>query len=117
MIEELIDLLPGFTGSENRTRCFAHILNLVVKQISSLFDDNTKNAAHSAESRLQGLASAVDLESDDESDFDDSNTPDRAVPIPVDDEITELCQGEVLAAIRTSILPVRQVIVKVSHDF
>ena len=31
LIAELGDLLPGFQGSLTRVRCFAHILNLVVK--------------------------------------------------------------------------------------
>jgi hypothetical protein len=113
MIAELVPLLPGFKGDENRTRCFAHILNLVVKRILSLFDDDSEDAAQSAEKRLQSLASAVDLESEDED--EDNNSPDRSVPIPVDAEMEEICQGEDLDAIRASIAPVRTVIVKVSH--
>jgi hypothetical protein len=31
LIDELGDLLEGFQGSLTRVRCFAHILNLVVK--------------------------------------------------------------------------------------
>jgi hypothetical protein len=38
MIEELGKLLDDFPGSTNQTRCFAHILNLVVKSILSQFD-------------------------------------------------------------------------------
>lgn len=98
MIDELVKLLPGFEGSQNRTRCFAHILNLVVKRILSLFDDDSKDAAQSAESRLFSLANAVDLESDDE-EIDD-HTPDRAVFVPVDDdEIGQNFQDEDLTAI------------------
>ncbi len=38
MIDELATLLNDFPGSTNRTRCFAHILNLVVKSILQQFD-------------------------------------------------------------------------------
>jgi hypothetical protein len=38
MINHLADLLTVFPGSENRTRCFAHILNLVAKCIMRQFD-------------------------------------------------------------------------------
>jgi hypothetical protein len=38
MIDELATLLDDFPGSTNRTRCFAHILNLVVKSILRQFD-------------------------------------------------------------------------------
>jgi hypothetical protein len=31
LVDDLSDLLNGFQGSETRIRCFAHILNLVVK--------------------------------------------------------------------------------------
>ena len=31
LVDELGDLLDGFQGSLTRVRCFAHILNLVVK--------------------------------------------------------------------------------------
>jgi hypothetical protein len=79
----------------------------------SLFDDKTDDAAHSAEKRLYGLANAVDLESEDDDDVDDSNSPDRVVPVPVNDEISEIYEGEDLDAIRASIAPVRMVIAKV----
>ena len=31
LVEELTDLLEGYQGSSTRIRCFAHVLNLVVK--------------------------------------------------------------------------------------
>jgi len=36
LVDELSDLIPSFGGREYRVRCFAHILNLVVK-VSRLF--------------------------------------------------------------------------------
>jgi hypothetical protein len=38
MIAELSDLIDDFPGSANQTRCFLHILNLVVKSIIRQFD-------------------------------------------------------------------------------
>jgi hypothetical protein len=38
MIEELANLLEDFPGAANQTRCFLHILNLVVKSIIKQFD-------------------------------------------------------------------------------
>lgn len=38
MIEELATLIDEFPGPANRTRCFTHILNLVVKSIIQQFD-------------------------------------------------------------------------------
>ncbi len=38
MINELATLLNNFPGSTNLTRCFSHILNLVVKSILQQFD-------------------------------------------------------------------------------
>lgn len=41
MIDELEKILPAFS-SVNRTRCFAHILNLIAKSILRLFDVKPK---------------------------------------------------------------------------
>jgi hypothetical protein len=38
MVEELAILVDDFPGPENQTRCFLHILNLVVKSIIRQFD-------------------------------------------------------------------------------
>ena len=38
MIAELANLLDDFPGPENQTRCFTHILNLVVKSVICQFD-------------------------------------------------------------------------------
>ena len=42
MIDHLKILLDVFPGSSNRTRCFAHILNLVAKCIMKQFDSPKK---------------------------------------------------------------------------
>ncbi|KAG1778128.1 hypothetical protein EV702DRAFT_919258, partial [Suillus placidus] len=38
MVAELGDILPCFGGETNRTRCFLHIVNLVVKLFPREFD-------------------------------------------------------------------------------
>jgi hypothetical protein len=38
MINHLANLIEAFPGSGNRTRCFAHVLNLVAKCIMKQFD-------------------------------------------------------------------------------
>ena len=38
MIKELANLIDNFPGPANQTRCFLHILNLVVKSIIQQFD-------------------------------------------------------------------------------
>ncbi|TDL29000.1 hypothetical protein BD410DRAFT_702115, partial [Rickenella mellea] len=38
MTTELADLIDAFPGDANRTRCFAHILNLVAKSVIRQFD-------------------------------------------------------------------------------
>ena len=43
MINELAKLVDDFPGSANQTRCFLHILNLIVKSIIQQFDVPTSN--------------------------------------------------------------------------
>ncbi|RDX40980.1 hypothetical protein OH76DRAFT_1300621, partial [Lentinus brumalis] len=38
MVEHLGTLVPAFQGDFHRTRCFAHIINLVVKSLLRQFD-------------------------------------------------------------------------------
>src|SRR5277367_6149417 len=65
MIDELSELLEHFPGAANRTRCFAHILNLVAKSVIRQFDvakGGADDALSVAEKTLQDLADGVDLE-------------------------------------------------------
>ncbi|KAF8994849.1 hypothetical protein BDZ89DRAFT_902510, partial [Hymenopellis radicata] len=38
MIDRLVDGIPTFGGARARTRCFAHVINLVAKSLLRLFD-------------------------------------------------------------------------------
>ena len=65
MIAELMDSIPSFPGDANRTRCFAHIVNLVAKSVLKLFDVPKKKADEAldeAENALRELADGVELE-------------------------------------------------------
>ena len=75
MIEELANLLDDFLGPANQTRCFLHILNLVVKSIIRQFDlpkskkmlddsdaDKDDPTLDAATMELLKLAGDIDLE-------------------------------------------------------
>ncbi|KAA1479016.1 hypothetical protein DENSPDRAFT_751612, partial [Dentipellis sp. KUC8613] len=38
MVDELAELIDGFSGQVARTRCFAHVVNLVAKSLLRQFD-------------------------------------------------------------------------------
>jgi hypothetical protein len=69
MINHLATLLEEFLGFANRTRCFAHILNLVAKCIMHQFD--------TLKSKKRGvnddLAAELDVVADEESDGDNDD--------------------------------------------
>ena len=80
MIEELADLLNDFPGPANQTRCFTHVLNLIVKSIIQQFDSpDTKNDKHldEATNKMLSFAGNIKFEEDnlagdDEEDEDDN---------------------------------------------
>ena len=68
MITELVDLIWNFPGDANRTRCFAHIINLIVKSLLKQFDVPKKKAGEAldeAENALCELAEGIDLGMED----------------------------------------------------
>src|SRR5258706_15650722 len=56
MIDALAELLITFPGAANRTRCFTHILNLVVKVILRQFDVPKAKAGQALDAAAQALA-------------------------------------------------------------
>jgi hypothetical protein len=65
MISELEDLLDEFPGASNQTRCFAHILNLVVKSILHQFDvpkGKANEALNNATKTLLHIADDIEIE-------------------------------------------------------
>jgi len=65
MIDELANLLDDFPGSANQTRCFTHVLNLVVKSIIKQFDlpkARGDQVLDAAAEELLNLAGDIELE-------------------------------------------------------
>jgi hypothetical protein len=125
MIEELGELIDDFPGAENQTRCFLHVLNLVVKSILKQFDlpkskEKKKNGDDDEDDRnaeiidqaveeLLKLAGEVDSEgelmaSDEE---EDDNTEGWI------DEREEMTEDE-LKELSASVAPVRLLLTKVN---
>lgn len=82
MINELSRLVPKFPGATNQTRCFLHVLNLVVKSVIKQFDlpemqeDNILDDAHQALLELAEDLEHEELQSqkNGDSDEDDDST-------------------------------------------
>ena len=108
MVEELANLLDNFPGPANQTRCFLHILNLVVKSIIRQFDlpkskktsddeDEDNATLDAATAELLKLAADIELEEqitvstgDDEvADDDDEGWVDEHKEM-TEDELKEL---------------------------
>ena len=113
MISELANLLEDFPGPANQTRCFTHVLNLVVKSIIRQFDLPAAQEAHildEATRELSKLALNIELE--------DENTEDEGT-----DEEDDNCEGwiderlsmteEELDTLNKSVQPVRLLLTKV----
>ena len=65
MIKELANLVEEFPGPDNQTRCFTHILNLVVKSILRQFDlpdPKSGKSLDDASKELLSLAGNVEEE-------------------------------------------------------
>ena len=121
MIEHLAVLIETFPGAPNQTRCFAHILNLVAKNVLRQFEAPKKGKAVDGKE----LATAVDEIEDDENasgtingnesdddDVDDEIVDDDENGLP--DELAELSEEELLR-VKMSVKPVRLVLTKVSQ--
>jgi hypothetical protein len=119
MINELTDLLNKFPGAANRTRCFAHIINLVAKSIIKQFDvpkADPNEVLDDAAKELATLATDLDIEerSAQESRWfeDDDENEDDSLDGWADVR-SELSDRE-RKALDESLQPVRLVLVKVS---
>lgn len=87
MIAELADIVEEFLGAENQTRCFLHILNLVVKSIIRQFDlpkkvaddllDEAQDELYNLGRNLEELISQQDGMMDDEDDSDEGWVDER----------------------------------------
>ncbi|KAF5359917.1 hypothetical protein D9758_013966 [Tetrapyrgos nigripes] len=91
MIESLEERLTGWAGRASRTRCFAHIVNLVAKSLLKLFDTapkKAKEAAEEAQNVWAGLGDELETEEDDET------IAKLAEGMDLEDVVTQLCQAD-----------------------
>ena len=107
MVDHLENLLEEFPGSVNRTRCFAHILNLVAKSILKQFDSPKGEELEAALDALED-----ELEDEDETTEDLDEADDNVE----DDNVVDGRSGmtkEEIKVLEESVKPVRTVLVKV----
>lgn len=84
MVDELEDRIEDFAGSVNHTRCFLHVLNLVVKSIIRQFDlPKNKAGAILKEAKIELVQLAGDLEIEE-------LTTQKELDREMDDEIGEV---------------------------
>ena len=116
LVEELADLLDGFPGEANRTRCFLHIINLVVKTVIRQFDiptakTNENEALNGLNDELKQLSEGQDLEemvtrTEDDTEMEDDEDEgwvDGLAELPADER----------GAVENAIVPVRLLLAKV----
>jgi len=117
MVDKLESRLMDFPGASNRARCFAHILNLVVKSMMHQFDARS----YITDERFEELAGDLDSEEleelegeqedycDDDADDADIDNADGWI-----DERDEMDAKEI-EELEDKIQPVRFVLTKVSE--
>ena len=108
MITHLAKIVEGFPGSANRTRCFAHILNLVAKCIMRQFDRPGKQSDEYDESEV----SAEEIEYQNESGEEDGSDSGKANDEPPFDG-REGMTGAEIVELDENVRPVRLVLAKV----
>ena len=122
MIEHLSTLVEIFPGAANQTRCFTHILNLVVKSILRQFEPKKKTGDGEAEDvgdakkALAALAEELELEDSTGlgEDIEDDNLE---VKDDDDDGLGDERDGmseEDVTELEESLVPVRLILTKVS---
>ena len=115
MINALAELVVAFPGAANRTRCFTHILNLVVKVILHQFDVPKSRAVNDAASKaLVDLAGDIEKEETEMDERADDEDDDKGADEWVDPRIgmSQEDQDE----LDLKVQPVRLVLVKVSSN-
>jgi hypothetical protein len=122
MIDELENLLTEFSGAASRTRCFAHIVNLVAKTVIRQFDmphAMDKTLANKVLIKLRSLADGIEAEEqitraseskeDDDDDVNDDNDEGWV------DEREEMEQRD-LESLEVDVQPARKVLMKVGSN-
>lgn len=112
MVDELAKTIPSFRGERSRTRCFAHIINLVAKALLRQFDLPQKkadDALDEAAEELHRLAADIESEemvaqADDAEDADDEDGW---------EDMRQQMSPEEREELQKSVDPLRLVLVKV----
>ena len=120
MVTELVYLLDDFPGSANQTRCFAHVLNLVVKSIISQFDlPKNKNGKDLKEATKELLSLADNIEVEEEVLSRDGEDGEAGEDDNIEGWVDEctLMDEEELEELEESVKPVRVLLTKVRWVF
>ncbi|KAG6851602.1 hypothetical protein C0991_007760, partial [Blastosporella zonata] len=91
MIEKMGEMLTGFQGDPSRVRCFAHVINLVVKSIITQFDLPKRKANSGAAHEKSRKRSAAD--EDDIEELDEDGYEVVADDVTVNKDIDEVLAG------------------------
>jgi hypothetical protein len=116
MIDELEDLVAAFPGEPGRTRCFAHIINLIVKSVIKQFDvPKAKKGEVLGDALEELIVSAGDIELEEcvtrESANEDDDLEDDNEEGWVDERAKMSEEDQV--KLNEDVQPVRLVLVKV----
>lgn len=114
MTDELSVLLEEFPGSDNRTRCFNHVLNLVAKSVLKQFDLPKGRALDAAGETLAQLSNELEVEMEGKLSGGDSSDDDEDDNNEGLTDIRDEMPGEEVTRLDASLQPVRLVLVKVS---
>ena len=121
MIDALSDLIVVFPGAANRTQCFMHILNLVVKAMLHQFDvpkAKEGEVLDVASQALVDLAGDIEMEEvtmdEGDGDDDDDETADGGDEGWID-PLSGMSQED-QEELDVSVRPIRLVLVKVSSN-
>jgi len=112
MIEELESLIENFPGPANHSRCFTHILNLVVKSIMKEFDLPQTKKDDIANEELFKLAG--EIEEEEAAAIQDDEDADDNIEGWVDERLN--MSEEELDELDEAVQPVRFLLTKVSYD-
>ena len=118
MIDALGELIVAFPGAANRTRCFTHILNLVVKVILRQFDVLKAKAGEAldvASQALADLAGNINLEEAAMKDGDDGDNVDDREELGWMDPLEGMSRED-QEALALSVRPMHLMLVKVSSN-
>jgi len=113
MIEELANLLDDFPGPANQTRCFTHVLNLVVKSIIRQFDAPKSKKDRNLTNELLTFADNLDFEDEELTGRDDGEEEDDNVEGWIDERL--LMTEQEVEKLDESVAPLRLLLTKVSY--